>query len=136
MKTTVIKKIFITCASVISKPVYAFAALASILGVVLFVLKDSWAIYVALGYFCVLITIFAAYLIFALFRMLETRICDHENRYTYVKYENIDGNQIIYETYKLIQCKKTIMNEFEYNFKWTGVLLYPKFSLICKPLEI
>jgi len=40
----VVKDIFATCANVISKPVYACAALALILGIVLFLLKESWAV--------------------------------------------------------------------------------------------
>ena len=57
---TIVKNIFTTIVNIISKPVYFFASFASILGFVflLFRFRESWVVYVVVGYFCILMTVF------------------------------------------------------------------------------
>lgn len=100
---------------------FAFlASLASILGLIILILKEDWAVKLALLFFCLMLLVFTSYLIYTLYRILDKRQVDHENRSTFIKYETSDGNKIIYETYKLLQSKKPVLTEFDYNFKWTG----------------
>lgn len=100
-----------------------FASLASIIGIILFFIADKTAIFFALGFFCVMLLTFTSYLIYALYKILDVKQTDHENRSTFIKYETLDGNIITYETYKLIQVKKPVLTEMDYNFKWTGTHL-------------
>ena len=100
-----------------------FASLASVLGLILLFIADKWAVFVALTFFCLMLLVFTSYLIYALYRILDIKQTDHENRSTFIKYETLDGNNITYETYKLIQVKKPVLTEMDYNFKWTGTHL-------------
>ncbi len=114
------KNFFTSLNSVFSGKFAFLASLASILGLIILILKDDWAIKIALMFFCLMLTVFTAYLIYTLYRILDIKQVDHENRSTFIKYETTDGNKITYETYKLLQSKKPVLTEFDYNFKWTG----------------
>ena len=39
---------------------------------------------------------------------------------TFVKYSTNDGRKIFYQVYRNIQCKKPILTEYEYGYKWSG----------------
>ncbi|RTY77488.1 hypothetical protein EKL97_15365 [Flavobacterium sp. LS1P28] len=124
---SIFKSIFTTIVNIFSKQFYFLASIASFLGLFIVFVKESWAVYVALSFFCLILITFTSYLVYALFKILEIRGTDHENRSSFVKYETLDGNIITYETYKLIQSKKPILTEMEYSFKWTGTHL-PKIT--------
>lgn len=100
-----------------------FASLASVLGLIFLFIDDKWSMAVALAFFCLMLVVFTSYLIYALNKILDVKQTDHENRSTFIKYETLDGNLITYETYKLIQVKKPVLTEMDYNFKWTGTHL-------------
>lgn len=112
-----------TLSSLFSGKFAFFASLASILGLIFLFIADKWAVFIALGFFCIMLLTFTSYLIFALYRILDIKQTDHENRSTFIKYETLDGNIITYETYKLIQVKKPVLTEMDYHFKWTGTHL-------------
>lgn len=112
-----------TIGSLFSGKFAFFASLSSVLGLFLLFTANSTAVFIALTFFCLMLLTFTSYLIYALYKILDIRQTDHENRSTFVKYETSDGNTIIYETYKLIQVKKPVLTEMEYNFKWTGTHL-------------
>lgn len=97
-----------------------FASLASVLGLLVIILKDSLAVLIALIFFCIMLLVFTTFLIIKLYQILNIKQTDHENRSTFVKYETSDGNIIIFETYKLIQAKKPVLTHVPYHFKWTG----------------
>ena len=102
-----------------------FASLASILGLVFLFTSNTYAVLIALAFFCLMLLAFTSYLIYFLFKILKLNNgnADHENRSTFIKYETTDGKQIVYETYKLLQCKKPILTEMDYNFKWSGSIM-------------
>lgn len=99
-----------------------FASLCSFIGLFIIFLSDRNAVFIALGFFCLMLLVFTIYLIFILYKLIKNTRgnLDHENRSTFIKYETEDGNKITYETYKLIQCKTLIMTEMDYSFKWSG----------------
>lgn len=98
-----LKNNFSTIAGLFSGKFVFFASLASILGLVILIIKDDWAIFIALSFFCLMLLVFTSYLLYLLSKILNINESDHDNRSTFVKYETLDGNTIIYETYKLIQ---------------------------------
>lgn len=104
-----------------------FASLASIVGLVIVFVSNSLAVWIALIFFCSMLLIFTIYLVLALYKILDVKQAEHENRSTFIKYETSDGNLITYETYKLIQVKKPVLTEMDYHFKWSGTHL-PKIS--------
>lgn len=114
------KSLIYTLSSLFSGKFAFFGSLASILGLLVLITRDDWSIIVALSFFCLMLLIFTSYLVYNLYKVLNTQQTDHENRSTFIKYETLDGNIITYETYKLIQVKKPVLTEMEYNFKWTG----------------
>lgn len=116
-----------TICSIFSGKFAFFASLASILGLVFLFIADKLALFIALAFFCLMLLTFTIYLIYTLYKVLDIKQTDHENRSTFIKYETLDGNCITYETYKLIQVKKPVLTEMDYNFKWTGTHL-PKIT--------
>ena len=114
------KNIGKTAVNIFSKQFYFFANLASIIALITIFTKEKWSVLISLIFFCLMLLIFTCYLLYSIYKILEVRNIDHENKSTFIKYQTDDGNKIIYETYKLIQCKKPLLTEFEYNFKWTG----------------
>lgn len=115
-----LKNIGETVVNIFSKQFYFFASLASILAILAIFVNHNWATIIALSFFCLMLFVFTLYLLYSIHKILEVRDIEHENKSTFIKYQTDDGNKIIYETYKLIQCKKPLLTEFVYNFKWTG----------------
>ena len=123
----IIKKILSLIGFINFKTFVVFASLASIFGVALFFIKEKWAIFFALAFFCLMLLAFTASLIYALFKIINTRTHKYESKSTFVKYEATTKNKIEYEVYKLIQSKEPISTEHEYPFKWSGTHL-PKIT--------
>ncbi len=117
---SVVKDMFIAVVNIFSKQLYFIAALASIIGVTVIILKKEWAIYIALSFFCLMLLIFTLSLIYTLFKIISVGDNEFESISTFVKYETSDSNKIVYETYRLIQSKKPILTEFLFSFKWSG----------------
>jgi hypothetical protein len=119
----VIVQALTTLNSILGKWFYFLASASSFIGIYILFIKDGEAVTIALYFFCAMLLIFTGTLVYVLLKMLEVRNKDYESRSSFIKYETRDGNNIVYENYKLIQCKKTILTEFEYGFKWTGTHL-------------
>jgi len=106
-------------------------ALGSILSVllILFFFDDNESILIiALIYFCFVLSLFTGYMMYALSKILSVRNeDDHVNRSTNILYEAIEVHKINYEVHKLIQAKRPILSEFEFQFGWTGSE-FPKIS--------
>jgi len=118
------KQHFITTISSLFSGKFAFfASVSSILGFFALFVAEKWAVFAALAFFCIMLLTFTSFLIYALYKILDVKQTDHENRSSFIKYETLDGNIITYETYKLIQVKKPVLTEMAYNFKWTGTHL-------------
>ena len=90
-----LKNNFSTIAGLFSGKFAFFASLASILGLVILIIKDDWAIFIALSFFCLMLLVFTSYLLYLLSKILNINESDHDNRSTFVKYETLDGNTII-----------------------------------------
>ena len=116
-----------TIVNIFSKRFYFLAALASILAFVLVFVKDEDSVRIALYYILFAITIFTSYLVYSIYKIFENIPGDYKNVATFVKYSTENGNDILFETYKIIQVKKPLITEFIYNFKWTGSTM-PKIS--------
>jgi len=44
----------------------------------------------------------------------------HTRNSNFIKYSTLDGINIQFETFRHIQCKRLVLYEFIYSFKWTG----------------
>lgn len=118
-----IKDAFSAIVNILSKQFYFFASLASIIGFIFLFIKNEQAVWIALVFFCVVISAFCIALILTLLKLVSLKNNDFDSKSTFVKYETTDGNIINFEVYKLIQSKKTILTEHNYNFKWSGSIL-------------
>ncbi|MCH8536078.1 MAG: hypothetical protein LAT51_13490 [Flavobacteriaceae bacterium] len=114
------KNIAKTVVNIFSKQFYFLANLTSIIALIIIFVNQKWAVVFALAFFCLMLFVFTCYLLYSIYRIIEVRDIEHENKSTFVKYETNDGNIIIFETYKLIQCKKPLLTQLEYKFNWTG----------------
>ncbi len=109
--------------NIFSKQFYFLASLASLIGLFLFFVTTKWAVIVALGFFCIVLLSFTIALIHTLLRLINLGNNEFESKSTFVKYETLDGKNIVFETYKLIQAKKTMLTEFSFSFKWSGSIM-------------
>ena len=66
--------------------------------------------------------------------LLSQSNTDFESKSTFIKYETLDGNKISYDVFKLIQCKRPLLSQYEYNFKWSGTHL-PKITSELQKVE-
>lgn len=118
------KELIRNTVNLFSKGFYFFGTLASIVGVLLLIFfrdNNETTLLIALVYFCLMLLIFTAYLIYALNKILSVRNVDvYVNKSTTVLYEAVDINTINYEVHKLIQSKRPILTEINYEFGWTG----------------
>ena len=107
--------------SIISQIVLILAAIASLLGLVVLLFSDPMKANIALGFFCVAVLILFYKLLSTLNDYLKSGSPNgYSNDSSYVRYSTRDGVNIEYEIYKFIQCKKLIMTEHEYGYKWSG----------------
>lgn len=113
--------------NIFSKQFYFLASSASLIGLFLLFVQDTWAVIVALVFFCIMLLFFTMSLIYTLLRLINLGSNEFESKSTFVKYETIDGKIIVFENYKLIQAKKTMITEFSFSFKWSGSIM-PKVS--------
>lgn len=73
-------------------------------------------------------------LIYTLLKLLSKSTTDFESKSTFIKYETLDGHKISYDVYKLIQCKRPLLSQYEYSFKWSGTHL-PKITSELQKVE-
>lgn len=57
--------------------------------------------------------------------------CDYDMIGSFAEFNSSNGKTSTFDTYRLIQCKRTMLSEIKYNFKWTGSKL-PTVSSSCQ----
>ncbi|MFN5985064.1 MAG: hypothetical protein ACK46Y_17205, partial [Fluviicola sp.] len=125
MKT--LKEMLNLMANLLSKPFYFLANLASLIGFLVIFIHDKEKLLISFIFFNILLLVLIGTLVFSILKLLGNSTTDFESKSTFIKYETLDGSKISYEVFKLIQCKRPILSEYEYNFKWSGTHL-PKIS--------
>lgn len=121
---------------VLAKPFFFFGSLASIVAFIAFFKDKEWAVIVALAFFCVLLLIFTTILIYHLIKITNISNEEFESKTTFIKYETKDAKKIVYELYKLIQCKRPLLTEHDFNFKWTGSKMPSKNDFISEIQDV
>lgn len=116
-----LSSIYDSIRKIFSSPFYIGSSLLSYIGLIIVFVSDKNAVLISLITFCLCIVIFTAFLIFALFKIVNIKSAqENSNLTTVIKYSTSNSRNIIYETYKTIQCKRAIMTEKSYGFKWSG----------------
>lgn len=106
------------------KWVVSGATFASILGVVLFFLNDTCATRVALVFVCGLMLIVGGYSIYILHSVLGKHYPkEYDMIASFAEFKSEDGVLSSYDTFRVIQCKRTFLDKVRYNFKWSGTKL-------------
>lgn len=102
--------------------------IASIVGLIVVFIKQSWAIYVALFFVCIsLISFIVAFVYFVSKRFGEKYPEGFKRIASFCFYKTEDGTNITCTTKRIIQCKSLCLPEIEHKFKWTGRSV-PNFS--------
>ena len=109
--------------NIFSKQFYFLASIASFLGLFIVFIKNNYAVFFALAFFCLMLLCFTISLIFTLLKLINLGSSEFASKSTFVKHETLDGKNIIFENYKLIQAKKTILTDFSFSFKWSGSIM-------------
>jgi len=106
--------------SVISSPLYLIGSLAFIASVVVLLFKDKNAAIIALVLLLIALILFLIRIFHVLNRFLEKHPQDHKCISSFIQYTCDDGDNVIFNSYKLIQVKCSIMQDFDIGFKWSG----------------
>jgi hypothetical protein len=123
----ILKEMILLIINLLSKPFYFLAALSSLIGFFLIFFSDRDKVLISFVFFNLLLLILISTLIYSILKLLGRSTSNFESKSTFIKYETLDVNLISYNVYKLIQCKRPILTEYDYNFKWSGTHL-PKVS--------
>lgn len=115
-----LKDMFKFIVNLLSKTFYFLAALASLVGFFVVFINDKDKVLWSFIFFNFLLLVLIGSAIYTILRLLNKSTLDFESKSTFIKYETLDGNNISYEVYKLIQCKRPILSEYNYSFKWSG----------------
>jgi len=105
---------------IVSAPFYVIGSVASIASVFILLFRDKDSSIIALIFLCVALILFLVSLLKILNRFLEKHPQDHKCISTFIQYTCDDGDNVLVETYKLIQVKCSIMQEYNAGFKWSG----------------
>ena len=132
MKT--FKEMLFLISNLLSKPFYFSANLASLIGFLIIFISDKNKILISFIFFNILLLVLIGTLIYTILKLLSNSTTDFESKSTFIKYETLDGNKISYDVFKLIQCKRPILSQYEYSFKWSGTHL-PKVTSELQAVE-
>lgn len=120
---------------IILKDIGVYGGIASITGLVIIFISDLYSVTIALSFFLIMLLALTARGLFVINKFINEDNPDGYNKVsTFIKYETAGEQNIVFETYRLIQCKKVLMDELEYNFKWTGKHL-PEISSSLQKVE-
>jgi len=119
----ILKQMLKLVVNLLSKPFYFLASLASLIGFVVIFTGDRDKMLWSFIFFNFLLLVLIGTLVYTILKLLNNSTSDFESKSTFIKYETPDGNKIFYDVYRLIQCKRPILSEYEFNFKWTGTHL-------------
>lgn len=112
------------------------ASLASLLGLIIAFCSEDYAVIVALITFCISLLIL---LIAGLIAINKIIIRNYPNEYkkisSFYNFQCDDGIHSTFETFRLIQCKRSLLTEIKYNFNWSGSII-PKVSSENQRIEI
>ena len=112
------------------------ASLASLLGLIIAFCSEDYAVIVALITFCISLLIL---LIAGLIAINKIIIRNYTNEYkkisSFYNFQCDDGIHSTFETFRLIQCKRSLLTEIKYDFKWSGSII-PKISSENQRIEI
>ena len=112
------------------------ASLASLLGLIIVFCSEDYAVIVALITFCISLLIL---LIAGLIAINKIIIRNYPNEYkkisSFYNFQCDDGIHSTFETFRLIQCKRSLLTEIKYDFKWSGSII-PKISSENQRIEI
>lgn len=97
------------------------ASLASVAGIIIVFCSQNYAVIIALSTFCLILLLMLVGVIFALNRIIKTGNQKEYNKVSsFYVFKTEDGIKSTFETYRLIQCKRPILTQIEYKYKWSG----------------
>lgn len=104
------------------------ASFASIIGLIIAFVSDDRAVFIALVTFCLVLLILLFASLFAVNRViLRNYPVEYKKISSFFIFQCDDGVHSTFETYRLIQCKRSLLTELEYNYRWSGSIS-PKIS--------
>ena len=106
--------------TIIEKPFLLASSLCSIISIVAICVQTKAGLIVSICALCVSLVIILVAIVRVLNRFLEQTPSKHNCVSSFVRYKTNDGENIEFESYKLIQVKCSIMQFFDIGFKWSG----------------
>ena len=107
--------------AIIERPFLLLSSACSVISIVVLCFSDKNATIIALAFICLALIILLCSIIRILNRFLEKDSKNNHNCFSsFINYKTDDGDNIEFETYKLIQAKCSILQYFDLGFKWSG----------------
>mgnify|MGYP004444580253 CR=1 FL=1 len=107
--------------TIIERPFLLLSSACSVISIVVLCFSDKNATILALVFVCLSLVALLCSIIRILNRFLEKDPQNNHNCFSsFINYKTYDGENIEFETYKLIQAKCSILQYFDLGFKWSG----------------
>lgn len=104
------------------------ASFASIIGIILVFISNEHAVIIALSFFCLVLLIFLCAALYSINKLIHHNYNEEYKKISsFFVFQTDDRIHSTFETFRLIQCKRSILSEIEYKYKWTGSI-FPKIS--------
>lgn len=105
-----------------------YSGVFGVLGIIFYLLSERDAVIIALFVLCFSLIALLIKVFLTLDRVVKNEHpTGYQKKSSFVKYEAVSQHHIVFETFRLIQCKLPTMDQFEYKYKWTGKI-QPKIS--------
>ncbi|NDV57882.1 hypothetical protein [Bacteroides sp. 519] len=111
------------------------AGIASVAGILLFIFSDKTNAIIALTALFVFLAIILAIILIAIVQFLKKEHnSDCIKSCVFTTFETLDSTRCVFETYRVIQNKRLILNNVDQNFKWSGSKM-PIISSECQSVK-
>jgi len=125
----VVKSVFWWWVSLISLLIW-------LIGLFFVFMKDTISVIIALSFFCFILFLALFYIVSTLYKISNVKSWKkwYNTKAFFIKFEQINDNKIIYESYKNIQVTAPILTEAKWWFSWSGTHL-PKIESDLQKVE-
>lgn len=104
------------------------ASFASIIGLIIVFISNDHAVIIALSFFCFTLIMILCAILYGIKKLIYNNYQEEYKKISsFFIFQTDDGVHSTFETYRLVQCKRPILSEIEYKYKWTGSI-FPRLS--------
>lgn len=101
--------------------ILGIAAIASIISVALYFVCSTTAVIVSLSFTCLMLLIITGYILYTAHSLIRSHHArEYDTIASFAEFKSSNRVNSTYDIFRLIQCKRSMLDEIRYEFKWTG----------------